>query len=137
MRLEITISKYFCLFFVSRHKFDKIVDIELLLIIFVHGIQEFLHFHISFPLLSCKHLGVLVVAIALLLDVSFKVMELLVNFLNSIILDAELWMTLKQLSEIGEVTYSKESQNLLHELIIQHFHLLRVLFRLAYCLQII
>ena len=107
MRLEITISKYFCLFFVSRHKFDKIVDIEVLLI--VHGIKEFLHFYVSFPLLSCKHLCVLVVAIALLLNVSFKVMELLVNFLDSIILDAELWMTLQQLSEIGEVTDSEES----------------------------
>ena len=137
MRLKITVSKFFCLFFVSRHKFDKIVDIEVLLIIFVHGIQEFLHFYVSFPLLSCKHLGVLVIAIALLLDVSFKIMELLVNFLNSIILDAELWMTLQQLSEIGEVTYSKESQNLLHELFVKHFHLLGVLFCLAYCLQII
>ena len=107
MRLEITVRKYFCLFLVSRHKFDKIVDIEVLLI--VHGIKEFLHFYVSFPLLSCKHLCVLVVAIALLLNVSFKVMELLVNFLDSIILDAKLGMTLQQLSEIGEVTYSKES----------------------------
>ena len=109
MRLKMTVSKYFCLFFVTRHKFDKIVDIEVLLIVLVHGIKEFLHFYVSFPLLSCKHLCILVVAIALLLDVSFKIMELLINFLNSIILDAELWMTLQQLSEIGEITYSKES----------------------------